>query len=170
MSTDYHDFNDKLKEEQEHNKNLDEFYSRWFDIQKVSISAQYSGIDRVWTNKNSGVRYSIEYKADSEAANTGNSFVETISIDTTNKPGWAYTSCAQLLAYYVPPISTCYHFTMLAIKNNVDNWSLKYRKGKAKNKGYFTEGVLVPLSEFAKHAYKIDVIKNADKNKDQNHD
>ena len=155
MYMDCYNFNGKLSEGEQHEADLDRYYSQWFDIQSVSMNAQRSGIDRVWTRKSTNVSYSMEYKSDTKAASTGNAFIETVSVDAAGKPGWAYTSCAQLLAYYVPPLNRVYHLTMMAIKNNVDKWAKMYPPGKAKNDGYYTHGVLVPLSEFQKHAYRI---------------
>lgn len=148
-------FADKLHEGEEYERVLDEFFSSIFDVKHVSMNAQKSGIDRVFTNRTTNISYSIEYKADSTAARTGNMFLETISVDTTNKPGWACTSCAQLLVYYIPPLDKAYLVSMLTIKTLVPTWAETYSKKPIPNDGYNTIGVLVPLTEFEQHCWKV---------------
>jgi len=150
-------FSEQLAKGEGYETVLDKYYGQWFSIQSVSMSAQKMGIDKVYTNIMNGCKYTIEYKADEKTAKTNNVFVETVSVDTTNKPGWAYTSCAQILVYYLPQMGIAVRHTMTNIKALLKDWLKKYPKVPCQNNGYKTWGVLVPLSEFEKFA-KIDKI------------
>jgi hypothetical protein len=157
-----YEFDKQLADGESHEETLDKFYSKWYRVSRVSMDAQKSGIDRVFTNNTDGFRYSVEYKADTTAANTGNAFIETVSVDTNNKPGWAYSSCSQIIIYYIPPKKIAYRFKTLEIKYFVNEWKKKYRIVEVPNNGYHTIGVLVPLKELAKLAYKVDEIRGKD--------
>ena len=148
-----HDFEEKLVEGEVAEAELDNYFSRWQKIKPVSRELQRLGIDRIWTNKISGTRTTVEYKADSRAADTGNAFIETVSVQskTQSKPGWAKTSCAQVLVYYLPNVKRVYVFEMLSIREQLADWGKAYRTAKAVNKDYVGKGILVPLSEFEKH-------------------
>lgn len=149
METSTHGFNQKVKQSEEDNKVLDRFFSKWYDILRMELAIDKIGIDRLWTDKEQKVRYSVEYKADRRAAETGNAFVETVSVDKTNTPGWAYTCAAQFLVYYIPQQNKAWIMSTIAIKNKVDEWKKKYRAVKAVNEnGYTTYGIAVPFSEF----------------------
>ena len=85
---------------------LDALFSRWYRIRPASAAQQRRGIDR-WFRTTTR-RLAVEYKTDHTAARTGNAFVETVSVDTAHKPGWAYTSQADYLVYYIPPDGLVY--------------------------------------------------------------
>ena len=159
MSTPYK-FKDSLEDGEDHEKVLDEYYNKWYSINSVSMLAQKAGIDRTWTNRSDGFRYSVEYKADTTAGRTGNAFIETVSNDATGKKGWAYTSCAQILIYYIPPMKKAYRMTVITLKHMTREWKETYTYVQTiPNEGYNTLGLLVPLSEFEKYCYSIDFIK-----------
>ena len=135
------------------NNKLDNFFSQWYTIVEMPRDIDKIGIDRIWIDKDTGIRYSVEYKSDRTAANTNNAFVETISVDRDNKPGWAYTCSAQFIAYYVPPLNKVWLMSTIAIKNQVDEWKKMYPIKSCPNKdksgnGYTTYGVTVPLTIF----------------------
>ena len=54
---------------------LDCHFSRWCYIKPANRIQQKMGIDRVFTNKESGERWLVEYKTDFVASRTGNAFV-----------------------------------------------------------------------------------------------
>jgi len=146
-------FNDKVKDGIRGAKELDLFYSKWFKIESVDLQIDKLGIDRIFVERVNNFRWTVEYKTDLLASSTKNAFIETISVDTTNTPGWAYTACAQLLLYYLPSDKKVIRLTMYAIKHLVDEWKGLYptkpspNEGKEK-KGYRTFGVCVPLDIF----------------------
>jgi hypothetical protein len=148
-ATSTHGFNQKIKQSEEDNKALDKFFSQWYDILRMELPVDKIGIDRLWTDKERRVRYSVEYKADRRTAETGNAFVETVSVDKTNAPGWVYTCAAQFLVYYVPQWNKAWVMSTIAIKNKVDDWKKKYKTYPAANEnGYQTFGIAVPFKEF----------------------
>lgn len=156
-----HKFEDSRKREEEHNKDLDGFYSEWFEISPVTLKAQKAGIDRTWTQRKTKYRYSVEYKADEKATYTGNVFIETISVDDGKRetPGWGYTSCAQLLVYYLPNEGVAYRTSMLNVKFHIDDWAGLYPIRSAQNDGYLTWGVCVPIDEFETICYAKNQVK-----------
>lgn len=139
---------------------LDRHFSKRYDIDPVDGKQQRQGIDRIWTHKGDGREYTVEYKTDSRTAETGNVFIETMSVDTEEKLGWAYTSKAQLLVYYVPQCETAYTGTayiveMTKIKKLLPKWSKAYKdrvvsvpNGDENGVNYHTWGILVPLAVF----------------------
>jgi len=96
-------FEAQLRKGEAYEAVLDNFFREKFDIQPVQMCDQRRGIDRIFTSKKNGSILKIEYKADSKAAQTGNAFIETVSVDTQQKPGWAVYSEADYLIYYIPP-------------------------------------------------------------------
>jgi len=136
-------------------RELDTHFSEWFAIRRATRAEQRSGIDRVFTRKRDGKITRVEYKADWKASQTGNAFVEIISVDTTNKLGWALSSNADRLAYYLPTDSLVYWFAMAGFKSLVDGWRRDYDQRAALNEGYKTIGILVPLHELEEHADNV---------------
>lgn len=152
-------FKDKLEEGEKYEKELDAYYSKWFKVEAVDLSTQKMGIDRIFTNQTDGTRWTIEYKSDTVASSTGNAFIETISVNTTNKPGWAYSSCAQLLFYYLPMEGKVARLTMYAIKNLIREWLNKYPIKPCHNESYQSFGICVPLPVFMSYG-QIDYLKD----------
>lgn len=138
-------------------RRLDEHFRQALEIAAIMPATrmqQSAGIDRIWHLKD-GRLTTVEYKADDKAGRTGNAFVETISVDTTNKPGWAVASTAMLLAYLVTEPETIYLIAMDRLRAELPRWQRQYRTTYAQNDGYRTHGVLVPLVEFERIAAKV---------------
>lgn len=152
-------FDAQLKKGEKYEKELDDYFGEWYYVYPVSFDAQRSGIDRVFKHKTTDVSISVEYKADERTVETGNIFVETVSVDTQNKKGWAYTSCSQMLFYYIPQEKTVLVISMLEIKNQLSGWIKRFKEKSVPNDGYNTKGILVPLQEFLKHCQKM-VMRN----------
>jgi len=134
---------------------LDGYFKQWYDIAPASETQQRDGIDRIFTCRETGRRFTVEYKADGVAVRTGNAFVETWSVAEDDRRGWAYTSCAQMLIYFVPQSGAVYMASMLQIKEMLKEWAATYKEKSVKNSGkngnpYTTKGLPVPLPEFAK--------------------
>lgn len=139
---------------------LDQYFSRWYDIKLATRDEQRRGIDRVFVNRQNGQETTVEYKTDITAGRTGNAFVETVSVDTIGKPGWAYTCQARILIYHIPDPETIYVLPMARIRQNVDAWRSKYPERRipnlsAQGNPYNTVGVLVPLDEFERIALTV---------------
>lgn len=131
------------------------FFSDKYHIKSVSRDMQRHGIDRIFTRKTNGDEFSVEYKADATASRTGNAFVETVSVDTQNKPGWAYYCKATFIIYYINSIGPIYVLRTSKLKQALPEWERKYRSVAVPNDGYKTIGLLVPLREFEEIAEAI---------------
>jgi len=125
---------------------LDALFSRWYRIRPASAAQQHRGIDR-WFRRDKR-RLSVEYKTDTTAARTGNAFVETVSVDITHTLGWAYTSQADYLAYYIPPDGLVYIIRFDVLRSQLPRWERRYPVRRIANEGYHTQGLLVALREF----------------------
>ncbi len=130
-----------------------ELFSRLFRIVNSASHEQREGID-FWFS-HGGFDVAVEVKTDFTAGTTGNAFIETTSVDTSGKPGWAYSSRADFLLYYVPPNRVVYIMPMREIRKLLPVWLKRYERRKIRNSGYFTEGVLVPLDQFSCHVMRV---------------
>ncbi len=136
---------------------LDAFFWQRFPVRilKASREEQRKGIDRLFVSKLTGVIDTVEYKADMLAGKTGNAFVETVSVSTTKKPGWAVASQAKYLVYLVTEPETIYFVAMAALRARLPVWKRLYREAAAQNDGYETRGLLVPLDELERIAVQV---------------
>ncbi len=148
-------FDMQLKRGEESEAFLDAFFSERFEVRPVSAQEQRSGLDRFFVDRATGARRSVEYKTDWRAAETHNAFVETVSVDSHEKPGWVHTCSADLLFYYVPGEELVYVFVPSELRRLLPEWELRYPTRKAKNEGYWTHGVCVPLAEFERHVLEV---------------
>lgn len=149
-----YNFATQLQRGEHYEAELDRFFSTWYDIRKVDREQQRRGIDRIFTRKDNGVVYQIEYKSDLTASKTGNAFVETVSVDTANKPGWAHSSQADYLIYYLPKDLLIYVIAFTELRKQLSRWCA-YRSRRIPNNGYHTVGLLVPLDEFEQIATQV---------------
>lgn len=131
---------------------LDGFFAARFWIRSATMDEQREGIDRQFTNRTTGQVFMVEYKTDRVAQHTNNAFVETVSVDKAAKPGWAYSSRAMFLIYYVPGLEVIYVLRLTKIRQQLARWKRQYPKRVIPNRDYNTEGLIVPLKEFEKHA------------------
>lgn len=150
-----YDFRKQLRSGQSGEEFLDEFFCQWYAIDKATDAEQRQGIDRWFTPLPFGKRFAVEYKTDKTASRTGNAFVETISVDTANKPGWAYTSQAKYLVYYVPGDELVYVMAFTVLRNQLTRWQHEYPSRRIPNVGYFTHGLLVALREFERYSKRV---------------
>ncbi len=131
---------------EEGEKYLDIYFAMSYNIRRATELEQQEGIDRVF--KKDGIEHSVEYKTDYTAGETGNAFIEMVSVDTRNVKGWALTSRADWLFYYVPGRHVIYIIAMPILRKNLGTWIKRYKKSpKVPNEKYNSEGVLVPLME-----------------------
>lgn len=136
---------------------LDRFFREGYavEVRRVGMEEQRRGIDRVFVGRETGEVHTVEYKADEKAGRTGNAFVETVSVDTTGKPGWAVSSQADVLVYLVTEPETIYWIPMKRVRAALGRWRRLYREVAAANEGYRTLGLLVPLCEFERIAVRV---------------
>jgi outer membrane PBP1 activator LpoA protein len=148
-------FDEQLSKGQRYELLLDRYFSQWYSIQPATMEQQRKGIDRVMTHLETKVIRTVEYKADTIAGRTGNAFIETVSVDRTNKAGWAYTSQADYIVYLVTDPDTIYIIKPFVLRKRLPKWENSYQSRKVKNNGYNTVGLLVPLDELEKIAYRV---------------
>lgn len=129
---------------------LDKYFSKFYDIEPVSVELQKMGIDRIFVEKGTNIRHSVEYKTDKKAAKTGNLFIESISNDTNGKLGWTVTFLAQVLIIYVPGLQLAFEISASPIKKKLAEWMGKYEVKQIPNPGYYTHGIPVPVAEITK--------------------
>ena len=150
------DFREQLGIGEKYEKQLDAYFSHWAAICHATRRQQRAGIDRVFVAPG-GNEVRVEYKTDLRASQTGNAFIETVSVSnaSTRKPGWAYTSQADVIIYYIPGDLLAYVLRPSAIRNQLERWSQKYREVAVQNHGYATRGLLVPLAELEEIAEEV---------------
>jgi hypothetical protein len=136
---------------------LDRYFTLRCDIQLASRAQQRQGIDRLFTHRITGLTYTVEYKTDWTAARTGNAFIETVSVDTEKIAGWAYTSQAEWLVYFIPGRATIYLIAFAALRAQLPRWLVTCPAAPPiPNRSYHTLGILVPLSQLAQVASAVE--------------
>lgn len=133
---------------------LDSFFLHRFAVRPATPDEQRQGIDRGFKRLSDGKEFKVEYKADETAAKTGNAFVETMSVDTANKPGWALTCQADFILYYIVGTGRVYILRPKDIQERLEQWA-QYPERHIPNGTYHTIGLLVPLDEFERAAVRI---------------
>lgn len=124
-------------------------------------SLEKVGIDRIW--EKDGHYWSVEYKTDQKTATTGNVFIETVSVDMANKPGWAISSKAEILVYFMPGLFGADIASLVFMSNlraQIETWKRTFRTVGVANSGMFggyytTYGVLVPLGTFMDCCHEV---------------
>lgn len=152
----YH-FTDQLDKGKQAESQLDAHFADVCDIRPATDEEQRRGIDRWFTNRQTGRVVSVEYKTDWTAARTGNAFIETTSVDTAHKAGWAYTCEAEWLLYFCPGTGgeQAYWVNLYALRRALARWVNQYPARTIPNDGYNTVGVLVPLAEMEQVAQQV---------------
>ena len=150
-----YNFNDQLAHGEQGEAFLDRFFAQWFHVTPATPEEQRQGIDRHFSHLKSHEHFTVECKTDSTAARTGNAFIETISVDTEQKAGWAFTSQANRLLYYVPGKHVVFILEMTAIRARLPFWLQAYEVRQVPNNGYHTHGLLVPLEELERCAARV---------------
>lgn len=138
---------------------LDVHFTAKYQISKATRAEQKAGIDR-WFESLDGGKISVEYKADLRATNTGNAFVEIVSVDTRNVLGWAYTSQADALIYFLPQPKLCYHICFDSLRQELPDWRVKFPSRSVRNFDYNTIGLLVPIGELAALAFDTSIVSS----------
>lgn len=149
-----YDFDDQMLRGERGEAFLDDFFaSRGHYIQKATLGQQRLGIDRVFLKDDKAIQ--VEYKTDLIAHRSSKIFIETISRDSDGKKGWALTSHADMLVYFVPGTKTIYVVTPEALREHLPDWQEIYPTRSAQNKDYATHGILVPVEIFEQVATQV---------------
>ena len=149
-------FEEQLEKGEQYEHILDTFFSSQYDIEEATFEQQRLGIDRLFTSKKRSVRASVEYKTDFVAQRTGNVFIETEN-DEVEYTGWASSSTAQILVYFIPEMNIIFMADMLKIKLDIDFLCVKYGIRTVKNETYNMLGTPIPIDKFRE--YVISEIK-----------
>jgi len=150
-----HSFEDSLQRGEFHARYLDFYFEPEFIIRKATRSEDRKGIDRWFAHRLTGEMYAIQYKADEKASKTGNVFIEVVSVDSDNIDGWAYNCKADFILYYLPCDGKIYIVRPSKLANAVKMWRGMYPVRQAKNDGYNTHGICVPLAIFSQICVKV---------------
>ena len=142
------DFDTQFMKGKEHEKFLDSVFSKFVEIQEVEMDLQRKGIDRIFLYKD--MACAVEYKGDRRASITGNAFIETISSSRTGSAGWARKTQADWIVYFLPQEMKAYIISVKEMKARLNDWWNTYPVGTAMNEGYYSQGILVPLTEIEK--------------------
>lgn len=150
--TTVHNFKNSLNFGKQAESQLDEIFSKWYQIKEVSLDDERKlGIDRIFT-KTDGTQLTVEYKADRQALKTGNIFIE---LEVGGKPGWTRKTVADVVIYsFVREnrIESALILTQTLIKSLLPEWE-QLPKKRIQNTGFHGIGVLV----------KIESLKNSSK-------
>lgn len=157
MTTAVYSFQEQLAKGQTYEQQLDAAFADRFFIRPATRAEQRRGIDRIYRPRKAPYQVlTIEYKADKTAGRTGNAFVETVSVDVQDKPGWAISSQADWLFYLVlGACETLYIIQMDRLRKQLPKWHRTCQERRIPNEGYHTVGLLVPLAEFEAIAYAV---------------
>lgn len=136
-------------------KMLDAYFGAWYEITPATRQEQRQGIDRHYRERRGDRCLRVEYKTDYTARRTGNAFVETVSVDTQDKPGWAHTSTSDVLLYYIPGDELVYCIVLATLREQLPRWKREYPLRRVPNGSYHTHGLLVPLDEFEQCATQV---------------
>lgn len=134
---------------------LDEYF-RWQGWQ-VSPMSQYEERvlhlgDRHFVKGDLALK--IEYKSGTQTFFTGNLFLETVSVDRTNTPGWVYTCEADYIMYAALLNKQILVFRPQRLRAVIEQLKTQFREAKTshnQNDGYNTCGVIVPLGWAVQH-------------------
>lgn len=130
---------------------LDDFFRRQGYTIKQTTRHQERVLclgDRVFTSPTGQVT-GVEYKSGIQSKFTGNIFLETVSVDTFEKPGWVYTCQADFILYACLLNHKILVFRPADLRARIDELKSKFKEVKTshgQNAGYNTHGVLVPLT------------------------
>jgi len=141
----------QLEKGEEYEGVLDTFFSSQYDIEEATFEQQHFGIDRLFTSKKRGIRASVEYKTDFIAQRTGNVFIE-VENNEADYTGWASSSTAQILVYFIPEMNVIFMADMLKIKLDIDFLCVNYGIRTVKNETYNMLGTPIPIDKFREYA------------------
>ncbi|XWK90044.1 MAG: hypothetical protein U7127_08355 [Phormidium sp.] len=126
-----------------------------YDIQDVSEIPEYqkAGIDRLLIRPDGEIA-KAEFKTDRIAKNSEQLFFETVSVVHRNILGWGWTSQADLWIFLIPGQELLF-IEPGKLRSLVAEKLAILEKKSVQNKGYSSEGFLVPLEEVRKIALHV---------------
>lgn len=142
---------------------LDSFFApKYQRIDKLHGDEQLAGCDRRFYLPNRN--FTVEYKADLKASQTGNIFVELMHYrpcDGLIWCGWGMSCKADYLALYLPGLNECFWLNPAKLRGMLLEWNSKFPKasffgqGKPGKPDFYTQGIKVPVAEVRAIALRI---------------
>ena len=96
-----------------------------------------------------GQTFTVEIKSGIQTYYSGNIFLETISVDSQNKPGWLFTCKADVIMYAALLNYKILVFKPQQLRDKIAMLRSRFREvatSHHQNDGYNTWGLLVPLA------------------------
>jgi len=149
-----YDFQTQLKLGKMVEETLDGYFSTIFQIEPVTLEEEISlGYDRIFTIEERVIK--VEYKADFKGHQTGNAYIELeVFSENRSKAGWAKHSQADTIVYAIVnpsgEIVAMYNINRQKLAEALHSWEEKFRIVSCQNKGWKSNGLLVPLTELSK--------------------
>lgn len=148
-----YDFGDQNRLGKKGENLIRQHFTKDWHITPSTMADQKRGIDFYFQHRLDGISCTVEVKTDSKAQKTGNGFFEIYSA-LPNKKGWAHTCQADYFFYLLPQDRLIYVFRPSDFPRLLGLWG-KYPTRNIPNKSWTTQGHLVPLWEFEKHAKQV---------------
>lgn len=142
-------------------KILDKVLARFGVITPVEMKEQWQGIDRILL-RHGGETLTLEYKTDYRASTTGNVFIETMSNQGSGRLGWAYTTQADRIVWYIPVREWVIVVKASRLRINLSDWVRRYRSFSIANPTFHGSGIAVPLTEILAIASTFIIIPKED--------
>lgn len=128
-------------------------FQEYFNVIPAPGYLQDQGVDFTFTDRRNGQTWKVELKTDQVAYRTGNAFIETVSVSRASGslPGWAHSSQADWLLYFIPQTRKIYRIALTRLRAELSLWEQRYPSRTIPNAdrrgAYDTIGLLVPLTE-----------------------
>ena len=87
----------------------------------------------------------IQVKGDERAADTGNLFLETVSVEHAGLEGGSFDTQAEWIIYVLPHLTVGWVFWTDQLQAAVREWQKHYPERQVQNDGWVTLGIAVPL-------------------------
>jgi hypothetical protein len=132
---------------------LDAHFAGAYRIEPASRFEERRGIDRWFTR--AWRTQGVEYKTDFLTHQTGNAFVECVSVargGSDEKRGWAYSTEADLVIYYARGLGEALLLTPDDLRAALPEWLRRYPERSCQNPTYYSTGRLVPWPELKRLA------------------
>jgi hypothetical protein len=129
-----------------------------------NTTSQRMGVDRVLHLSNGRTLYIDEKKREREYDDI---LLEYVSVDSTGAPGWMEKDLSiDYLAYAFMPSKRCYLFPWLMLRRAWmrfgEDWKQQHRIVQARNNGYSTWSVAVPIAVVQQAVRRAMIIDVAD--------
>lgn len=142
-------FSEQLRIGKAAERQLDAYFSQWYTIEVLPREIEMMiHSDRLFIDAY-GKQTVVEYKADYLGHKSGRVYIETLSVDIDNRPGWVYSSMADVLVYWIVGSGELYSVRPRELREHVPQWEARYPKVKAHNEMSSGAGILVPIREIA---------------------